>query len=363
MNFIPWSKPKIFGLEKKLVVRAINTSWISGGEYIEKLENSLSNYFKTKYAFLVSNGTAALHCSLLSLELKKGDEIIVPGYGYMAAANISKLMNLKIKFADVDLNSFCVSLSNIKKQVTKKTKVVVVTHTYGNINEIYTIKKFCRSKNIIMIEDAAESFGSKYQKRLSGAIGDIGTFSLHATKNITTGEGGLILTNSKKLAVKIKLYRSHGVVKKRYYHIVPGHNFRLTNFQAGMGLAQFKNINKIYKKRKQIYNLYKLNIKNKNIVFQEIEKKVDFIPWTLAIYFKNNQNNKIEKLIKWFEKYKIETRSGFFSADRLPIYKINQKEIPNSNFLSKNIICLPIFYDLKKKEILYICEKLNNLKF
>ena len=104
-----------------MVTRAINTSWISGGKYIEKLENSFSNYFKTKYAFLVSNGTAALHCSLLSLELKKEDEIIVPGYGYIAA-NISKLMNLKIKFADVDLNSFCVSLINIKKQITKKTR-------------------------------------------------------------------------------------------------------------------------------------------------------------------------------------------------------------------------------------------------
>ena len=362
MNFIPWSKPKIFGLEKKLVTRAINTSWISGGKYIEKLENSFSNYFKTKYAFLVSNGTAALHCSLLSLELKKEDEIIVPGYGYMAAANISKLMNLKIKFADVDLNSFCVSLINIKKQITKKTKVVVVTHTYGNINEIIKNKKFCKSKKIILIEDAAESFGSKYQKKLCGSIGDIGTFSLHATKNITTGEGGLILTNSKKIASKIKLYRSHGVTKKKYYHIVPGHNFRLTNFQAAMGMVQFRNRNRIFQKRKQIYSLYKSKIKNDNVVFQNIEKKVNFIPWTLAIYFKKNENKDTEKLIRLFEKYKIETRRGFFSADRLPIYKINKKEIPNSNFLSKNVICLPIFYELKKKEILYICEKLNNLK-
>ena len=113
-------------------------------------------------------------------------------------------------------------------------------HTYGNINEIIKNKKFCKSKNIILIEDAAESFGSKYQKKLCGSIGDIGTFSLHATKNITTGEGGLILTNSKKIASKIKLYRSHGVTKKKYYHIVPGHNFRLTNFQAAMGMCNLE---------------------------------------------------------------------------------------------------------------------------
>ena len=198
-KIIPWSKPKIFGEENKLVNKAINSTWISGGEYIQKLEEQFRSFFTVKYAYLVSNGTAAIHATFLALNFKSNDEIIVPGFGYMAAANIAKLMNMKVKFADVDRDTFCVTLNNIKKLTSKKTIAVVVIHTYGNIFEIQKIKTWCKKKKIKLIEDAAEAICTRYKKKLAGTFGDVGTFSLHATKSITTGEGGLVITNNKKI--------------------------------------------------------------------------------------------------------------------------------------------------------------------
>jgi len=360
IKYIPWSQPKLFGLESQLVKKAITSSWISGGKYIDLLELKFKKFLKVKHAFLVSNGTAAIHCAFLSLNLKSGDEIIVPGYGYMAAANIGKLMNINIKFADVDRETFCVSLDYIKKLKTKKTKVVVITHTYGNLHQVQKIKIWCSKNNIRLIEDAAEALGSKFDNKFAGTFGDIGTFSLHATKNITTGEGGLVVTNSDKIASLIKLYRSHGILKKRYYHIVPGHNFRITNFQAAMGLAQMKNKKKIFLRRKIIYECYKKELNNSIFKMQKINSQVNFIPWTQAIYFKNKKNG-TKKISNNLTKIGVETRNGFYSANRLPIYKVSKSRIGNSDFLSRNVICLPIFYDLKISDIKRICNCLNKL--
>jgi len=359
-NPIPWASPFLFGNEKNLVNKALNSTWISGGEYIDKFEKLIKKKFKIKNSFLVSNGTTALHLAFLSIGLKKGDELIVPGYGYMAAANIGILMNLNVKFADVDLHTFCISLDSLKKIITKKTRAVVVTHTYGNMFETLKIKSFLKKKKIIMIEDSAEAFGCQDFKKFSGTIGDIGTFSFHATKNIVTGEGGMISTNNKFYAKKIILYRNHGVAKERYKHLVPGHNFRITNIQAALGIGQLKNFAKIQKRRMQIYKWYMTYLNLKKVKLQKITNSL-FIPWTLAVTIplKNiNTNNILEKLLK----KNIEIRKGFYSANRLKIYKNNAtRKLKNSDYLSKNIICLPIHLYLKKNNVRYICKIFNKL--
>ena len=264
-KFISWATPKISGYERNLINKSIKTNWISGGGYINTFEKKLSTYLNTKYCYLTCNGTAALHLAFLACGLKHGDEIIVPGFGYLAAANIGSLMGLNVKFADVDKNSYCLSTSAIKSLINKKTKAVVTINTYGNMYELNKLSKFLKKRKIFLIEDAAESFGSKYLKKQSGTFGDIGTFSFHATKNITTGEGGLVITNNKRFSKKLALFRSHGVIKKRYYHLVHGHNFRLTNFQAAMGYAQMSKIKVIIKKRKEIYKKYLKELKRLNL--------------------------------------------------------------------------------------------------
>ena len=357
---ISWASPLLFKNEYKFVSQALKSSWISGGKYIFKFENYIKNKFKTKNAFLVSNGTTAIHAAFLSINLKYGDEIVVPGYGYMAAANIGNLMGLHVKFSDVDKETFCVSLQSIKKAITKKTRAVVVTHTYGNMQEIFQIKSFLKKQNIILVEDAAESFGCKDLKKYAGTVGDIGTYSFHATKNIVMGEGGMVVTNNKNYAKKIMLYRSHGVKQERYKHLIFGHNFRITNMQAAIGFGQIQNLSQIQKKRILIYKWYTSFLNLKKIKLQKITNSF-FIPWTLALTL-NSNTKKPQYILKKLLRNNIEIRKGFYSANRLKIYKNNSfTDLKNSDYLSKNIICLPLHLKLSKKDVKYICTIFNKL--
>lgn len=150
-RFIPWASPKLFNLEKKLVLDALKSNWISGGYYIEKLENSLKKYLKTNHAFLVTNGTSALHLAFLACDLKRNDEILIPAFGYLAAANIAALMGLKIKFVDVDKQTFCMNFDNLKKKLSKNTKAVVTINTYGNMHELKKISNFLKKKKLFLL--------------------------------------------------------------------------------------------------------------------------------------------------------------------------------------------------------------------
>ena len=357
MKIIPWSKPSLDNKDKQFLNKAFNTTWISGGEYVRKLQDNFKKNTKRKYAFATSSGTTAIHLAYLSLGLKENDEIVIPAYGYMACANIAKLMQLKIKFCDVDINSYFLSLNHIKKTVSKKTKAVVLINTYGNMSENLLISKFLKKKKIFLIEDAAESLGSVSSNIKSGKFGDISTFSFHATKSITTGEGGMILTDNPTIAKKIRLFRSHGVDKARYKHLVHGHNFRLSNLLASIGYSQSKRIDEINKKRLNLYILYLKHLDLKKIKQQNFYNNKKIIPWTFALTLKKGLN--VNKLSLFLYKNKIETRLGFFSPSRLKLYKVKKNLYSSSDYLSKNIICLPFFLGLKEKEIRYICSKIN----
>ena len=251
---IPWAKPNYYGYEEKYVKQALKSTWLSDGSFIQKFEKNLSSYVNSKFAISVTNCTAAIHLVYLALGLKKGEEVIIPGYGYLAAANIALQMGIKPVFADVDEKTFCVTSKSIEKKITSRTKLIVVINTYGNVCDLDPIIKIAKFKKIPVLEDAAESFGSSYKGKQSGAIADIGTYSFQATKTITTGEGGMVVTNKNNNFIeRLKSIRNHGVKIKRYYHYLPGHNFRLTNVQASIGCAQLKKFSEIVSERKRIY--------------------------------------------------------------------------------------------------------------
>ena len=358
---IPWAKPSITKKDIFHAQNALKSQWISLGDYVYKLEKRLKNFLKVNYLGVVSSGTAAINLAYLVLALKPGDEIIVPGFGYLAAANIAKSMGLKVVFADVDPNTFCVSFNTISKVLTKKTKAIVVVHTYGNVCEMKQIVSLSKRKGIYLIEDAAEAFGSKYDGNYAGTIGDIGVFSFQATKTITTGEGGAICVKNKNFYKKLILFRSHGVKKKRYFHIVPGHNFRLSNILASIGYSQLSRLNSIFRKRRKMYLSYKKNLKGDKFSFQVFSKNVSPIPWTLSIKLDKKFTHKLrDRLILKLKKKGIETRNGFYCPNELPIYS-NKNKLPNSMELSKRTINLPIFEELKLKQIKYICKKFREI--
>ena len=362
---IPWSRPDFHGNEEKYLKQAIRSSWISDGSFVKKFERDFAKYLNKKDSVTVSNCTTAIHLIYLALGLKRGDEIVLPGFGYMAAANIAIQIGLIPKFADVDIDTFCVTAENIKKVVSKKTKLIVIIHTYGNVCDLKSIISLANKISVPVLEDCAESLGSKYNNKETGTFGNFATFSFQATKTITTGEGGMIITNKDKAFLdKLRSIKSHGVIKKRYYHVYPGHNFRLTNLQAAVGCAQLKKFSKIKKERKRIYSSYQKLFKNlEGVKLQKFKSIVEPVVWTFALIIDEKIFPKRDKIIDVLKKRGIETRNGFYSPCRLPLYKkFKTSHLINSNFLSKNVICLPFFTSLKNYQIKLIFKEFQNLK-
>lgn len=357
---IPWAKPDFWGNEIDYVTKALNSSWISGGAYVEQLEKEFKVILGKKHVFAVSNGTTAIHLAYLGLGIKAGDEIIVPGFCFLAAANIAMLLGARPIFVEVNKDTWCLDVDDLKKKITNKTKAIVPVHTYGNVCDMEKIMEVAHYHKIPVIEDCAESLFSTYNSKQSGVWGLISTYSFQATKTITTGEGGLVVTDNDEIAEKLMLYRSHGMNRQKviYWHEVPGHNFRLTNIQAALGVAQLEKSNLIIKERKRVYELYLRFLEDfDGVVFQKIQDEVNPIIWAIALKLDASvfpQGR--DAVMKSLKETGIETRPGFYSSSLLTIYE--KHSLPICEDISKNIISVPSFPTLKEDEIKYICNRL-----
>jgi perosamine synthetase len=360
---IPWAQPDFWGLEEQYLVEALHSTWISGGPFVDRLERELATFAGSPFALAASNGTTAIHLAYLGMGLQPGDEVIVPGFCYLAAANIALQMGIKPVFAEVDPETFCVTAEAIEAVLTTRTKLIVVVHTYGNVCEMDDIMSLAKSRGVLVLEDAAESFASKYKGRQSGAIAQLGIYSFQATKTITTGEGGMVLTDNKELARKMALYRSHGVLGRRYWHELPGHNFRLTNLQAALGCAQLERLDLIIKERKRIHQTYKAELTNVGGVrLQAFRPEVDPVLWAFAVELDPAAYPQgRDKVIEQLAAVGIETRNGFYAASQLPIYP-DCPSMPVCERLANNVISLPTFPSLTDQQINHICSQLARMR-
>ncbi len=370
-KFIPVNRPKVFQSDIKNVVRALKENWISGdGPYIRKFENNFAKFHKRKYAISVSNGTAALEIALKSLNLKKGSEVIIPAFSIISTALCVIKNKLKPILVDVDLETWNTSPEQIIKKINKKTKAIIITHIYGFPVDMKKVLKIAKKKNILIIEDAAEMIGQKYKNRLCGSFGDVSTFSFYANKHITTGEGGMILTNNKNIFEKSKSLRNlcFGNGQDRFNHEDIGWNYRLSSLQAAMGISQLKKISYLVKRKRQIGKLYYNKLKNnKYIQIQNISSNyAKNIFWVFGILIKPNKRFSRDIIAKKLFKENIQTRNFFYPMHkqkifrRLKIFKKNSK-FPNSEFLSKNGLYLPSGLGITNKEISYTCKVLNSI--
>ena len=360
---IPWAKPYFWGDEKRLVEEALGSTWISGGPFVEKLEAHFREHLSVPHGLLVSNGTSALHLAYLALGLGPGDEIILPGFGFLAAANLALHVGAQPVFAEVDPDTWLVSAGQIEDCLTPRTRAIVVIHTYGNVCDMDDILGFAKSHAIPVIEDAAEALGSCYGSRAAGTMGDIGTYSFQATKTITTGEGGLVVTRHQALAEKMALYRSHGLQRRtHYWHDLPGHNFRLTNLQAALGYAQVQHWEDIKRERRRISESYTKCLQGvEGIVPQYFTGAVDPVVWAVAVrllpeFFSRSRDQIMDTL----HTAGIETRPGFFPASLHPYF--NTAPLPMCEALSRQIISLPAFIGLDDEQIAYVVQTLAGLR-
>jgi perosamine synthetase len=364
---IPIYEPFLDYREKKYVKKCMDTGWISSrGEFIKKFEDKFKKVIKCKNSLSVNSGTSAIMLSLMTIGIKPGDEVIVPNYTFMAPWNAIILLGGIPVPVDVEIDTMNIDPSKIEKKISKKTKAIIVVHLYGCPANITKILKLKKKYNLYLIEDCAEAIGSYYKKKHLGLFGDIGTFSFYGNKTISTGEGGMVIFKKKKYFTKAKLIKNHGMSdKKRYFHSYFGSNFRMTNIQAAIGLAQLEKFNTIIQKKNKLNKTYISAFKNcKSITFIKTKKNQINSYWLFNILINTDSKIRRDKVITLLRQDGIDVRRGFFSASEQPLFKkyFKKKEtFPVSNYLSKNIISLPSFPHLPKKIVENITQRVKKI--
>ncbi|MBI2085896.1 DegT/DnrJ/EryC1/StrS family aminotransferase [Candidatus Daviesbacteria bacterium] len=247
-KLIPIAKPIIDQKEIDEVVSVLKSGELSSGKWVEKFEDEFAKFIKVKYAVAVSSGTTALYLALLALGIEKGDEVITTPFTFIASSNAILYTGAKPVFVDIDPKTFNIDPDKIEQNLTFRTKAILPVHLYGLPADMKKILQIAKKHHLFVLEDAAQAHGAKIDNRLVGSFGDLAAFSFYPTKNMTTGEGGMITTNDEILAKKLKMLRNHGM-EKRYYHDSLGFNFRMTNMAAAIGIHQLKKLNKFNKNR------------------------------------------------------------------------------------------------------------------
>ena len=347
-HYFPVAIPNLDGNELKYLTDAFLSTWISSsGEYIHRFENEFSQYCDCNYGVAVSNGTVALHLALIALGISKGDEVIVPDLTYAATINTVIHANATPVIVDVDEDSWCINPLEIEKAITPKTKAIVPVHVYGQACDMRAIMDIAKKYKLKVIEDCAEAHGAMFEGKKVGSFGDIGCFSFYGNKVITTGEGGMCVTRNKELDNKMRILRDHGMSKtKKYWHEVIGYNYRMTNLQAAIGLAQLERIEKIHKNRREYENNYKNCLSKDEFTFQSDFNNRRRITWLVSVLL--DEKVKRDDYIKKLEKNGIDARPFFYPLSAMEIYKpyiVNKTPIAHK--ISKAGINLPTYESLK----------------
>ncbi len=368
MKEIKFSKINISNNDISLVGKIIKSGWLTHGKYTKKFEDQFKKFTKSKYAVSVSSCTAGLHLSCLASGFKKGDEVIIPAQTHTATSHAVEYTGATAIFSDVEKLTGNISLKNIKKNYTKKTKGVIIVHMAGYPCDLQEIYKFCKKKKLVLLEDCAHAVGTTYNKKHVGNYGLTGSFSFYPTKQITTGEGGMVITNDKKTFYKIKKLKAFGIdkdIKDRkkqgdYDVKFLGYNYRMTDFQAALGINQILNYKKNFKLRHLLVKRYLLNLsKIKKIKCMPYSKNCSY--FIFQIFCKNR-----DKILKKLKNLKIGVSVHYSNA--LPLmsyyknkYNLNLKKYQNSIEYGYENISLPVYPKLKIREVDKICKTITKL--
>ena len=366
-KFFPVNIPLITEKNISDVSKSMRSGWVSSeGPNVKIFEEKISKYVGRRYGIAVSSGTAALEIAVKCLNFKPGSEIIIPNFSIISTALAVIKNNHKPILIDADKDNWNMKIDDIEKKISKKTKCIIATHIYGFPLEMEKIIKICKKYKLALIEDAAEMLGHRYKNKFCGSYGDLSIFSFYPNKHITTGEGGMILTNNKILNSKCKNLRnlSFGIKENRFKHTDIGWNYRLTNLQASLGLSQLKVLKKNVKRKKEIGKLYYENLKNiKGICIQPPKyKNYENIYWVFGVVL-NKKFSRV-KILKNLMKKGVQTRPFFYPMHKQPILKkfnYTKQIFPNSNNLSSKGFYLPSGLGLTNKDIIKICKIFINV--
>ena len=357
---IPLTRPYFDSEELQEVKGVLNSGWVTSGPKVKELERNISDYLGTKYAVAVSNCTSALHLALLSIGIKEGDDVLVADYTFPATGYAVLYCRANPIFVDIDPKTYNINPDLIEEKITDKTKAIIPVHTFGQPSDMDKIMKIANKHNLKVIEDAACALGAKYKNKFAGTIGDIGCFSLHARKGITTGEGGIAVTNKRDLAQKMRSLSVFGMNQpawEREKETTPsvsefmslGYNYKMSDITAAIGIAQLRKLNKIIKRKKTLAKYWDKKLKNlPSIRPPYVSKNVTHVyqSYVALLSGRIERNKTIETLLT----KGVQTQIGTYASHVQSAYNSKDK-CPNSLDIFKTALALPIYYTLNKKDI------------
>lgn len=388
-RFLPYSRQNIDSSDIKKVIQVLKSDFITQGPNINRFEKEFAKYVGAKYAVSCATGTAALHLSCLALGINSNSRLATTSITFVASANCGEFLGANIYLADIDKDTYCMSPTSLEKLLKKnKIDVVIPVHMSGHSSDMEKISRLKKKYNFKIIEDSCHALGGKYNNHKIGSCkySDISTFSFHPVKPLTTGEGGMITTNDKKIYEQLLIYRTHGIIKDQkkflnkknafdkknvnrwYYEMIDlGYNYRLTDIQSALGLSQLKKLDKFTFKRNNIAKKYDEAFKkNKYITTPKIRKNVEhaYHLYTILINFKKIGKTRNDIMTELF-KHKIGTQVLYIPLYKQPYYdnkyKFNIKNFKNSEYYYDHALSIPIFPDLKIKEQNYIINTINKI--
>jgi perosamine synthetase len=371
-KFIPVCEPLLAGNELKYVTNAVSTGWISSsGSYLQKFEDAFAKYCGVRFGVGVCNGTVALHIALRALGIKEGDEVIIPDFTMIASAFAVCYTGAKPVFVDADKETWNIDTTKLEEKITRNTKAIMPVHIFGNMCNMDEIKSIAQKHNLYIVEDAAEAHGSEYKDKKSGSFSDIAAFSFYANKNITTGEGGMVITDNEEFYKQAKYFKNLCFPldgPRNYLHNDIGFNYRMSNLHAAIGLAQTEKADYYRDLRIRNNRLYKKYLAGcDGLLFQRDEDQSLNCNWMNAIVVRPEIYGKTrDELITFLKENNIETRlvfNGMHRQNALVQYGCDcSADYPVTDWLSENGFYLPSGGGLTEQDISRICELIVSFK-
>jgi perosamine synthetase len=361
-GLIPVAAPDLRGNEKAYVLDCLETTWISStGKYLDRFEAAFAEYCGVRHAVACSNGTTALHLALVALGVGPGDEVLVPTLTFVATANTVTYCGARPVFVDAEPETWTIDPAAIEARITPRTKGIIVVHLFGHPADMGPINAIARRHGLFVLEDAAQAHGAEYKGRRAGALGDIATFSFFGNKIVTTGEGGMVVTDDNAIADRMRLLRTHGMdPHRRYWHPIIGYNYRMTNIAAAIGLAQLERIDWQLERRQEIAAWYRDELGGSEVLsFQGNRAWVRHVWWMFSVLVNESAADR-DGVMDAMRRRGIETRPIVHPLHTLPPY-LDRKEargFPAAEAIARCGINLPTWAALTRDQVRFVCDAL-----
>ena len=356
---VPVAEPSLGGKELEYVSDCIRSNWISSqGPYVTRFEDQFRRLVGTRFAVACSSGTTALHLALAALGVCPGDEVIVPDLTFIATANAVRYCGADVVLADVDEATWTLDLQSVRAAITPRTKAIIAVHLYGHPTDMPALGALAKERGLAIVEDCAESLGARVRGAIVGSLGAVGCFSFYGNKTVTTGEGGMLVTNDEGVFERARVLRDHGMSReRRYWHPVVGYNYRLTNLQAAIGVAQLDRLDEIQENKREIDRLYRAQLGGvPGLVMPPSAAWAEPVCWLFSLLVDSAVAGCTrDELLRHLEQKNIGCRPLFHPLHVQPPYR-TKRDYPASRSLSDRGLTLPSAVGLGERDITYICD-------